>query len=107
MKGRGQRGRGRRGGGAEGELYVTVIWYILRFIDESLILADESLILVDKSLILVGAVFPAPPPPASCLFNQPPIKTVKSPLTILFGGPNASKTVSPIREAGRLLISTV
>src|SRR4051812_31912720 len=33
--------------------------------------------------------------------------TVVSPLTILFGGPTASNTVSPNRQAGRLLMSTV
>ncbi|MEZ5393293.1 MAG: hypothetical protein R2724_10570 [Bryobacterales bacterium] len=33
--------------------------------------------------------------------------TVNSPLTILFGGPIASKTVSPKRHAGKLLIMTV
>src|SRR5262245_28884587 len=33
--------------------------------------------------------------------------TVISPLAIVLGGPTASRTVSPIRQAGRLLISTV
>ncbi|MEA3642488.1 MAG: hypothetical protein VBE63_21455 [Lamprobacter sp.] len=36
-----------------------------------------------------------------------PIKTVKQPLTILFGGPSASMSVSPTRQAGRLLIMTL
>src|SRR5689334_7944223 len=37
----------------------------------------------------------------------PPIITVVSPLTILFGGPSGSTIVSPIRQAGILFISTV
>jgi len=36
-----------------------------------------------------------------------PIKTWKHPIAILFGGPIASRIVSPTRQAGRLLIITV
>ena len=36
-----------------------------------------------------------------------PIMTVISPLAILFGGPMASRIVSPMRHAGRLFIITV
>lgn len=38
---------------------------------------------------------------------HPPIWTVGQPLTILFGGPSASTTVSPIRQAGSPFITTV
>ena len=39
--------------------------------------------------------------------NYPPIITVGSPLVILFGGPTASKIVSPCRAAGIPAIITV
>jgi hypothetical protein len=57
----------------------------------------------------VATPLAADPPPPEIEHPLPlcPMITVGHPIAILFGGPSGSMIVSPIRDAGRLLISTV